>query len=160
MITTTQTATKPYLSGVVEGLRLEPVPGCGLLQITINKTYNTFMGREGIFWVGGLGLTCHSDHIIRSHLVLPPRPLLGQVGLARLLRLADPLVLPVKLHQWETLRGHADNLDLVTLSQVEGRRVTLQLGLSRPLIALDQFPGEFGLHPHLELDGVFDGVEL
>ena len=51
MITTTQTATKPYLSGVVEGLRLEPVPGCGLLQITNNKTYNAFMGREGIFWV-------------------------------------------------------------------------------------------------------------
>ena len=34
------TTAKPYLSGVVEGLRLEPVPGCGLLQITNNKTYN------------------------------------------------------------------------------------------------------------------------
>ena len=73
------------------------------------------MGREGIFWVGGLGLTCHSDHIIRSHLVLPPRPLLGQVGLARLLRLADPLVLPVIVHV--TTVNHLEQLKALDRSQ-------------------------------------------
>ena len=52
------TTAKPYLSGVVEGLRLEPVPGRGgLLQITNILTNNTFMGRKGIFGVGTFGLT-------------------------------------------------------------------------------------------------------
>ena len=92
-----------------------------------------------------------------SHLVFSPSSLLGHVGLAGL---ADTLVLPVKLHQWETLGGDTDNLDLVTLSQLQRRRVTLQLRLSRPVIALDDLPGELGLHPHLELDGVLDRVEL
>ena len=84
----------------------------------------------------------------RSHLVLPAAPLPGLVGAGQ------AQVLPGELHQGEPLGGHADDLDLLPLGEVEGGGGALQVGLHPAVIALDNLPGESGLHSHLQLDCV------